>query len=207
MASGNVTYDNTFDISSQETQPVDLAFNTDGTKMFVLGRQNDAIFQYSLTTGFNISSASYDNISFSITSQENSPWGLSFNSNGTKMFMTGTTSDEIHQYSLTNGFSLAAGNVTYDNISFDVSSQDPTSIGVTFSPDGNKMFIVGYDTDRIYQYSLTNSFSMASGNVTYDNISFDVSSQELAPLCVEFNTDGTKMFVIGTNNSVYQYSF
>ena len=175
MASGNVTYVNSFDISSQETQPIDLAFNTDGTKMFVLGRQNDAIFQYSLTNGFSMASGNvtYDNISFSVTSQDASPHGMSFNSDGTKMFFTGTASDEVHQYSLTNGFSMASGNVTYDNISFSVTSQDTAPTGLTFSPDGTKMFVLGQTNDAIYQYSLTNGFSMASGNVTYDNISFD----------------------------------
>jgi len=209
MASGNVTYVNSFDISSQETQPIDLAFNTDGTKMFVLGRQNDAIFQYSLTNGFSMASGNvtYDNISFSVTSQDASPHGMSFNSDGTKMFFTGTASDEVHQYSLTNGFSMASGNVTYDNISFSVTSQDTAPTGLTFSPDGTKMFVLGQTNDAIYQYSLTNGFSMASGNVTYDNISFDHSGQETLAYGVEFNTDGTKMFVIGNGRSVYQYSF
>jgi len=156
MASGNVTYVNSFDISSQETQPIDLAFNTDGTKMFVLGRQNDAIFQYSLTNGFSMASGNvtYDNISFSVTSQDASPHGMSFNSDGTKMFFTGTASDEVHQYSLTNGFSMASGNVTYDNISFSVTSQDTAPTGLTFSPDGTKMFVLGQTNDAIYQYSL-----------------------------------------------------
>ena len=209
MASGNVTYVNSFDISSQETQPIDLAFNTDGTKMFVLGRQNDAIFQYSLTNGFSMASGNvtYDNISFSVTSQDASPHGMSFNSDGTKMFFTGTASDEVHQYSLTNGFSMASGNVTYDNISFSVTSQDASPHGMSFNSDGTKMFFTGTASDEVHQYSLTNGFSMASGNVTYDNISFDHSGQETLAYGVEFNTDGTKMFVIGNGRSVYQYSF
>ena len=208
LASGNVTYDNiSFDVSTQSANPVDLEFNTDGTKMFVLGQTNDAIYQYSLTTGFNISSASYDNISFSVLSQDTSAQGISFNSDGTKMFYTGSSQDKVHQYSLTNGFSLASGNVTYDNISFDVSTQDVTLIGLEFNPDGTKMFIVGYGNDRIYQYSLTNGFSLASGNVTYDNISFDVSPQDATPAGLAFNSDGTKMFLLGLTKFVYQYSF
>jgi len=162
-----------------------------------------------LTNGFSMASGNvtYDNISFSVTSQDASPHGMSFNSDGTKMFFTGTASDEVHQYSLTNGFSMASGNVTYDNISFSVTSQDTAPTGLTFSPDGTKMFVLGQTNDAIYQYSLTNGFSMASGNVTYDNISFDHSGQETLAYGVEFNTDGTKMFVIGNGRSVYQYSF
>ena len=120
--------------------------------MFVLGQTNDAIYQYSLTTGFNISSASYDNISFSVLSQDTSAQGISFNSDGTKMFYTGSSQDKVHQYSLTNGFSLASGNVTYDNISFDVSPQDATPAGLAFNSDGTKMFLLGL-TKFVYQYS------------------------------------------------------
>ena len=102
---------------------------------------------------------------------------------------------------------MASGNVTYDNISFSVTSQDASPHGMSFNSDGTKMFFTGTASDEVHQYSLTNGFSMASGNVTYDNISFDHSGQETLAYGVEFNTDGTKMFVIGNGRSVYQYSF
>ena len=42
----------------------------------------------------------YDNVSFSVSSQEGNPQGLAFNSNGTKMFITGSTGDSVLQYSV-----------------------------------------------------------------------------------------------------------
>ena len=44
----------------------DVKFNQDGTKMFVLGKEEDEVFEYTLTTGFDVSTASYANKSFSI---------------------------------------------------------------------------------------------------------------------------------------------
>jgi len=208
----NASYDNlSFSVASQETSPKIVRFNSDGTKMFVVGYQisvHATVHQYSLTNGFSMASGNVTYVnSFDISSQETQPIDLAFNTDGTKMFVLGRQNDAIFQYSLTNGFSMASGNVTYDNISFSVTSQDTAPTGLTFSPDGTKMFVLGQTNDAIYQYSLTNGFSMASGNVTYDNISFDHSGQETLAYGVEFNTDGTKMFVIGNGRSVYQYSF
>ena len=160
-----------------------------------------------LSFGYNLASASYDNVSFSVASQETAPQGLAFNSDGTKMFVIGIGNDTVYQYSLTNGFSLASGNVTYDNVSFSVTSQDYNPSGLAFNSDGTKMLVIGRSSDSVHQYSLTNGFSLASGNVTYDNVSFSVASQDTSPQSVAFNSAGTKMFVIGnSSDTVYQYS-
>ena len=206
LAAGNVTYDNiSFSLSSPSlTGPTDIAFNTDGTKMFVLGRSTDKVYQYSLTTGFDLSSVSYDNINFATLSQDGNPQSLAFNSDGTKMFMVGPT-NSVYQYSLTTGFDLSSA--SYDNISFDISTQSGYATGLTFGANGTKMFVACDTNNRIYQYSLTNGFSMASGNVTYDNISFDVTTQGDTPNEVEFNSDGTKMFFLNRGGTIHQYSF
>jgi sugar lactone lactonase YvrE len=205
----SASYDNlSFSVASQESNPLVLEFNSDGTKMFVIGG-NDTVHQYSLTNDFSLASGNvtYDNESFSVTSQESTPQGLTFSSDGTKMFVIGLTTDSVHQYSLTNGFSLASGNVSYDNLSFSVASQEGTPRSLAFSSDGTKMFVIGSASGAVYQYSLTNGFSLASGNVSYDNLSFSVASQEGGPTSLAFSSDGTKMFIVGFNgNTVHQYS-
>ena len=209
----NASYDNlSFSVASQEYRPYGLAFNSDGTKMFVIGTGSDRVYQYSLTNGFSLAAGNvtYDNLNFSVSSQDGTPTGISFNSDGTKMFVIGGTNDSIYQYSLTNGFSMAAGNVTYDNLSFSVSSQETEPYSTAFNSDGTKMFVVGANSDRVYQYSLTNGFSLAAGNVTYDNLSFElaVTGQGAASgFDIEFDPSGTKMFVISfEGDRIYQYS-
>ena len=205
----SASYDNlSFSVASQESNPLVLEFNSDGTKMFVIGSA-DTVHQYSLTNGFSLASGnvSYDNLSFSVASQEGGPTSLAFSSDGTKMFIVGFNGNTVHQYSLTNGFSLASGNVSYDNLSFSVASQEGGPTSLAFSSDGTKMFIVGFNGNTVHQYSLTNGFSLASGNVSYDNASFSVTSQETSPRGLAFSSNGTKMFVIGgDSDAVYQYS-
>jgi hypothetical protein len=50
--------------------------------------------------------------------------------------------------------STGTGNVTYDNVSLDVSSEDSNPEDLAFSADGTKMFHTGYHSDKIHQYSI-----------------------------------------------------
>jgi len=89
--------------------------------------------------------------------------------------------------------------------SFDVSGQETATTGVTFSPDGTRMFVVGDSTDSVLQYSLTTGFDI--GTASFSGTSFDVLGEASNPPGVAFNSDGTRMFVIGNNpESVFQYS-
>ena len=226
LASGNVTYDNiSLDISSQTQLASGLAFSTDGTKMFLVGYQYSRIHQYSLTTGFSLAAGNVtiDNLGHSgntyldISATTTGTQDFAFSTDGTKMFLLESTTANpamVRQFSMTNAFSLASGNVTNDNLSFDATSQITGVSGsgtkvtdLVFKPDGTKMFILEGNPGKVYQYSLTNAFSLASGNVTYDNISFSVSSQESDAQGLAFNSNGNKMFVIGKNtDAVYQYT-
>ena len=63
------SYDSNFSVASQDGGPQGIAFNTDGTKMFIGGKDNGKVFEYTLSTGFDVSTASFVD-GFSISSQE-----------------------------------------------------------------------------------------------------------------------------------------
>ena len=190
-----------FSVNSQNTNPLDIAFNTDGTKMYIMGNINDTVLQYSLSTGFDLSTASYDNVSFATTSQDTNPRKLSFNNDGTKMYMFGTTTDTVYQYSLSTAFDLST--TSYDSVSFNASSQSTNPYGLAFNSDGTKMYLGGGSV--FYQYSLSTAFDLST--TSYDSVSFSVSGQDSSAPDLTFNNDGTKMYVVGQiNDNVYQYS-
>ena len=93
------SYSQNFSIAGQETNINGLRFSPDGTKMFIVGTASDAVFQYSLSTGWDVSTASYDSISFSVASQGTIPVGLFFKSDGTKMYVIDVGQDAVFQYS------------------------------------------------------------------------------------------------------------
>ena len=199
-------YDSAFSVTAQETAPNDIAFNTDGTKMFILGDTGNDVNKYNLSTGFDVSTAVYDS-AFSVTAQENAPTGLAFNTDGTKMFVVGSTGDDVNEYHLSTGFDVLT--VTSDHVpvvydsSFSISDGDSTPQDVAFNTDGTKMFVIGTDNDSISEYHLSTGFDVSTA--THDS-SFSVIFQETTPTSLAFNTDGTKMFVIGTDNdSISEY--
>ena len=200
----NVSYDSvSFNVTSEDSTPFGLAFSTDGTKMYILGTSSDSVYQYSLSTGFDLSTASYDSVSFSVNSQDSTPYGIAFNNDGTKMFIAGGSSSTIYQYSLSTGFDLSTA--SYDSVSFSVTSQDIYPTDIAFSTDGTKMHIVGNNTGSVYQYSLSTGFDLSTAS--YGSVSLSVTSQDSNPYGIAFNTDGTKMFIAGgSSDTIYQYS-
>jgi len=117
---------------------------------FNLTVNSDAIL--SISTGeFDLSSSSYKIISFDVSGQDNSPTGLVFNNDGSKMYVTGFASDSVHQYTLSTPFDLST--TSYDSISFGVSGETGTPQGLAFNNDGTKMYVTGTASDSVYQYT------------------------------------------------------
>ena len=128
-----------FSVSGQETDPQGIAFNTDGTKMFVIGYSGDDVNEYTLATGFDVSTATYSQ-NFSVYAQDTVPISIAFNTDGTKMFIVGYTGDDVNEYALSTGFDVSTA--TYSQ-NFSVSAQETEPRGIAFNADGSKMFIVG----------------------------------------------------------------
>ena len=66
--------------------------------MYIIGNNTDAVSQYSLSTAWDISTASYDSISFSVSNEDSFPLSLKFKPDGTKMYIIGYTGSTIFQY-------------------------------------------------------------------------------------------------------------
>jgi len=193
------TYSQNFSVASQDSVPHGIAFNANGTKMFIVGDTGDDVNEYTLSTGFDISTASYSQ-NFSVAAQETSPRGIAFNSDGTKMFIVGLSGVNVNEYTLSTGFDVSTASYSQN---FSVSSQEATPTGIAFNSDGTKMFIVGYTGDDVNEYTLSTGFDVSTASFVD---SFSVASQEANPQGIAFNTDGSKMFIVGnTGDAVYEY--
>lgn len=132
----------TLSVTSQQGTPTAINFNNDGTKLFVAGAAPGGIFEYTLSTAFDLSTATYSNNSFLIT-EMSSVTGFSFNSYGTKLYITNDNSADkkVYQYSLSTAFDLST--VSYDNISADFET-----VGVAFRE--KYAIVVLTELNRIY---------------------------------------------------------
>jgi 6-phosphogluconolactonase (cycloisomerase 2 family) len=193
-----------FNASSQDSQPYGARFKPDGTKMFIVGATNDSIFQYSLSTAWDVSTASYDSVTLSVNSQDTTPTALAFKPDGTRMYITGNQNDSVYQYTLSTAWDLSTA--SYDSVSLSVSSQDSFPDGVDFNSTGTNMFVSGAGSDSVYQYTLSTAWDLSTAS--YSNISFSVASQSTTPYGLVFGDSGTKMYITNGNSpyNILQYS-
>ena len=192
-----------FDASGEDSQARGIQFNLDGTKMFINGVTGDAYYQYSLSSAYDISTGSYDSVSFSLSSQDGNMEDVVFNADGTKFYGVGLNTYAIYQYSCSSAFDLSTA--SYDSVSFSISSQDNSPRDLFFKPDGSKMWLLGRQNHSIYQYSLSSAFDLSTAS--YDSISFSLSSEETAAGGLAFSANGEKFYVCGeAGDDVNQYA-
>lgn len=158
---------NSYSSSEINGQAQGILFNPNGTKVYLLSANQDAVFQYSLSTAYDISTASYDSKSLDVSSEEGTAFEMSFNNTGTKLFVLGRVNDSVFQYNLSTAYDISTA--SYSGISFDVSTQEDTPYGLAFKPDGTKMYISGNTNETVYQYSTSATTTTANLDLSTGN--------------------------------------
>ena len=201
----NASYDNkSFSTSSQDNSSLTgLAFKSDGTKMYALTQNNFSVYQYSLSTAWDVSTASYDSVSFAVHTGYTGLADLRFKPDGTKFYVLDTGFDVVRQYSLSTAWDLSTA--SFDNVTFSVQTQDSSPRVLDFKPDGTKMFYGGATSETVYEYDLSTAWDISTAS--YSNKSFSTATQDSQLYGMTFNSSGTKMFTGGgSNDSIFQYS-
>jgi len=179
--------------SGRETAANSIEFNLDGTKLFVLGQSDDDVNEWALSTGFDLSTASFTD-SFDINTQEGQPYGLAFNNDGTKMYVTGWQGDDVNQYTLTTAFDVSTAVYTQKFSTEGTGRSNPSA--VQFNADGTFMYVLqGDTTPRIQEYSLTIAFDISTASFT-EKV-FDLTNQENRARGFCFSNDHSRLFVTG----------
>ena len=153
--------DKSVSIVAQESAPRSVIFSSDGTKMYIVGSSSDTVYQYTLSTAWDVSTATYADKAKDVSEQETYPCSVTFNPDGTKMYIVGAITDTVYQYTLSTAWDVSTA--TYADKYKDVSEQETSPYGVTFNPDGTKMYIVGTTSATVYQYTLPSG-------ITWNNI-------------------------------------
>ena len=197
------TFVRLFSTASQDSSPQDIFFKPDGLSMFVVGATNDTVFQYTLSSAFDISTATYASKSFSVASQDTNPFGLWFKPDGTVMYVVGTTNDTVFQYTLGTAWDVSTA--SYGSIFFSVASQEISPNQVNLSADGLTMWILGANGDDISQYALGTAFNVSTA--VFEN-SFYIGFQETSPTGLFIDsTANNRVYIVGqTNDIVFQYN-
>lgn len=193
---------NAFNFNAQEDDVTSVGFKTDGTKMYVLGAQNDAVLQYSLSTAWDVSTASYDSVARSVGAEAD-PRGMDFSYDGTKLYVIGTQDDLLRQYDMSPAWDLSTATntgVNYKSTNF----LEPTPRGISFRKDDMSQFWLVGDNDEIYQWSSPSGIASFS---SYTGVSYEAGTDSSAPIDIEFEYEnGTRFWTSdASSNEVYEW--
>jgi len=149
------------DANGIENDPQDIAFSTDGLKMFIVGSENDSVYEFTLSENFDVSTASYVD-AFSVNSQETTPTGIAFSTNGLKMFIVGSNDDDVNEYTLSENFDVSTASFVD---AFSVASQEANPRSIQFDYSGRYMFILGFQGKDVNVYKLSEPFDVSTAVV------------------------------------------
>ena len=197
---------------SRNTETAGIAWKNNGSKLFVmgtgaLGNDDDELLEYSCSTNFDVSTCTYDrelplNNDHSGPNgpiDDKHPFGFTFNGDGSSVYVSGNETNKIYEIKLDTEFDLSSASYTTE-----IASIDGTPCGITFNNDGTKLFLAGFAQHRIVVWTLDTPYRLAS---VASSIQFSVSAQSQRPRDIDFNSDGTKMYVVsGEDKYISVYS-
>ncbi len=203
---GFITFKQSKDISSDVDGLRQINFKPDGTIMYVTVREKDttstvdSVVQYSLTTPFDISTATKTS-STSLTNIDK-PHAIHFKPDGKVMYVVDNGSLTIEQYNLTTAWDTST--LVHDD-NFTVSDESQLR-SLAFKSDGTRMYITGNETEVVQQFTLSTPWNVASA--TKDSTeSSALTSKESNPRSIQFNSDGTIMYIGGGgSDSIHKYT-
>ena len=191
-----------------QNSPSGITFNPDGTRMFIAGFSSNRVIQFTLSTPFDISEATFLTNSFcNVGSEATDGTTIKFNSDGTKFFLADMTSDDVEIYSLTTAYDVSTC-VSQGNKSFTLDSS-PNLRAITFSNDGKNIFLLDKaGGGHIFQYSLSSPFDLSNETLVKNfSPSGGLNANGGDVRGIAFSSDGSKMFITsGEGDTINEYS-
>ena len=217
ISTATVTGKQAYSIGSEtpgnNTAPQEAVFNSNGTRMFVLDGGFRRISEYALSTAYHLTSASYvDRFTLGqldqVTIPERTPTGIAFNSDGTRLFTTGTNSDRVNEYPISTAYDLSTTSLANmgDIIrSFNFGSAT-NPLDITFNADGTRIYALSGSADTVTQYDLATAYTTVGANTGGDG-SVLIRDDQTNPRGFAFSTGGDRLFVAGNGpQAVLEYN-
>ena len=156
----------------QVTPISSVTLSDDGKKLFTLNT-SDVVTPYDLTVAWNVATATSNAQTYSVNSEDSSSTSIRFANNGVDLYMTGTASDQIHHYNMTESWNVATASLVDSSSSYGAQEGGVESIAI--KPDGTKLYTTGTFDDFIYEYDLGETGSITAIDVASQQTTLTVS--------------------------------
>lgn len=142
------------DLSHFAQRGHDIDFKPDGSILFIDDRNAGAVFEYSLSTPWDVATGTLT-YTLDISDQQKEVRGIEFLDQGSVMMLMDTRRREVLQYDLTEAYNIRTATFTAP---FDVSEQTSQGRGLSFNANETIMYVTGRDEERVFQYELIKKY-------------------------------------------------
>ena len=207
------------DISSDTDDLRGIFIKPDGTRVYVTNdKDNDdqSVIEYSLTTPFDISTAvKISDTPLTIeesggTEVMDNPHAIVFKTDGTEMYVIrsdGTSGNNvsIEQFTLSTPWNTSTLSWTARTALRAGCTTSIQSRGISFKPDGTRVFVGNEGNNIIAQYDLTTPWDITS--MTNQQCSGSIQSDESSLRNIQLSSDGNFLYVGGNSgDDINKYS-
>ena len=211
------------DVSAKENDLRGIDFKSDGTELYIVGEQNDSVHRYTLSSGWDLSSASFtstldvgtllnggnqdsvgdgdlrgDNLGITTQKARNSA-SVGISTDGTKLFVGDHHFGYIAQWDLSTPYDITTGVSTTRSLS--VNMKDNGS-QFTFDSTGLNLYVTDSYYHRTQQYHLSSAWDLSTAETTiayWSNL--DSRQYTWDPKSLLWSNDGKEFAIYGTSNS------
>jgi len=184
------SFDTSISTNNNEAAARGLAFSDDGFLMHVGIESPNEIQQFTLSTPFDITSASFDTVNVPPVP----PRGLTWNDDGSQIYIFGNTMFQ------------ATAPTPYDvtNVSWGSGIQGANAEvhGLAWNNDGTRFYQISDAPDTIFQFSAATPFDI-------NNLSLQatINAQDSRSRGISWNDDGSRFYEAGYDGQkIYQYT-
>ena len=197
----NTTVHNDIMASNQAGESYVRGFDMkpDGTRIYACGYSNDRVYQWSLSTAFDLTTCSYDgygSLTYE-TGPSKLPRGVTFKSDGTKFYIVDSAYDYLYEVSLSNAWDVTSGTLT-NSSNLDIDDYTTTPVGIRFRPDGRSFYILDQAGNDLTEFRMTTPWDISTATVGSTTLSLSALSQHLG---FSWNSDGTQLTVVDGENA------
>lgn len=188
-------------VGSDAPIPRGVAVAPDGSKLFVVCDQNDAVFEYGMAIPWDVTTATLTQ-SFSIAPQATTLQDICFSDDGLSMYVLGSvpqgtsnTNNRVIQYSLSSAFDVSTAAFAEE---FDVTAVGVVPTGISLGRNGTRLYTTGdyianSTQKRVFAYTLSSPQNVASASIL---TTVRIDAQVGSAAGVQFKPDGSRMYVL-----------
>ena len=200
ITSASYSAGNYFSTAGQMGPGNGIAFSPDGLHFY--GSNNaSTLFQFDLSTAWDIRSATYSGKSVNVGSSSN-PQNLRFRPDGGRLIISRYASNSVVAVDLPTPWDLGGAAVAGSPLT----TSSPTCLEMR--SDGLRMWVARYDTSNslnryITEFSLSAPWDLSAAVA---GTTFSYAAQISQAQCSFVRPDGEKMWLTGDARVIYQYS-